>query len=183
MSRILAFAGSLRRGSFNRQALAVAVEGARGAGAEVTLLDLADLPLPLFDQDFETREGLPVNARKLKDLMIAHSGFLIACPEYNSSITPLLKNTIDWASRGVGTESGSLPYRNKIIGLVAASAGVLGGLRGLRHVREILGNLGCVVLPEQHALARADTALSDDKARQALQAVGARVAAVCANWK
>lgn len=189
MSKILAFAGSLRRESFNRKTLRAAVEGARVAGAEVTLLDLAELPLPLFDEDTETREGLHPNARKLKDLMIGHQGLLIACPEYNSSITPLLKNTIDWASRPVTGEAGLLPFRNKIVGLVAASAGALGGLRGLRHVREILGNIGCVVLPEQYALAKADGAFDeqghprDEKIRLALHAIGARVAGVSANWK
>ena len=189
MSKVLAFAGSLRRESFNRRALRIAVEGVRAAGAEVTVLELADLPLPLFDQDAETHDGLHPNARKLKDLMIAHQGFLIACPEYNGSITPLQKNAIDWASRPVAGESGQLPFRNKIVGLVSASAGALGGLRSLRHVREILNVLGCVVLPEQYALSRADSAFDeqgnarDDKARQALQNVGARIASVASNWK
>lgn len=188
MNKILAFAGSLRRESFNRKALRIATEGARATGAEVTLLELADLPLPLFDEDTEAREGLHPNARKLKDLMIAHQGFLVACPEYNSSITPLLKNALDWASRADGSEAGGLPYRNKVVGLVAASAGMLGGLRGLRHVREIFGNLGCTVLPEQYALSRADAAfdeqgnLRDEKTRKALHSVGARLAAVVANW-
>lgn len=186
--RILAFAGSVRAQSFNRRLLPHAVAGARAAGAEVTQIELADYPLPLFDQDFESREGLPENARRLKALMKSHGALLLACPEYNSSITPLLKNTLDWVSRQDGVESGSVPYRNKLVGLVSASAGRWGGLRGLRHVREILTTLGCVVLPEQYNLSGADAAfdeqggLKDDKARKATEAVGARLATVLKNW-
>ena len=109
--KILAFAGSVRKESFNRQLLPIPVAAARAAGAEVTLIELADFPLPLFDQDLEERDGLPANARKLKDLFKSHSGLLLACPEYNSSITPLLKNTLDWISRQDGAESGTVPYK------------------------------------------------------------------------
>src|SRR5262245_15744970 len=102
--KILAFAGSLRTGSFNKKLIRVAVAGARAAGAEVTLIDLRDYPLPVFDEDLEKAEGLHPNARKLKDLMFAHHGLLLSCPEYNSSITAVLKNTIDWISRPVPGE-------------------------------------------------------------------------------
>ena len=93
--RIVAFAGSARRNSFNLKLVKVAAEGARAAGADVTVLDMRDFPMPLFDQDLEAAEGSPKNARKLKKIMLAHNGLLIASPEYNSSITPLLKNAID----------------------------------------------------------------------------------------
>ena len=93
-AKILAFAGSARKDSFNKKLVKIAAEGARAAGAEVTYLDFRDLPLPLYDEDLEAALGLPDNALKLKALMKAHQGFLIACPEYNSSITPLLKNAI-----------------------------------------------------------------------------------------
>jgi chromate reductase len=132
--KILAFAGSLRRESFNQRLLQVALEGARAAGAEVTLISLAEHELPLMNQNLEARDGLPENARKLKDLFLAHDGLLLACPEYNGSITPLLKNTLDWVSRPDGKEAGLKPYHGKVVGLVSASAGKLGGLRGLRHV-------------------------------------------------
>ena len=102
--RILAFAGSLRADSFNKRLLKIAVRGAEEAGANVTCIDLRDYPLPIFDQDLEARDGMPANGRKIKDLMIAHDGLLLACPEYNSSITAVLKNTIDWASRREGEE-------------------------------------------------------------------------------
>src|SRR5919198_2770214 len=97
--KILAFAGSTRTESFNKKLVRVAVAGARAAGAEVTLIDLRDFPMPLYDGDLEAKEGLPANARKVKDLFLAHQGLLLSCPEYNSSITGVLKNTIDWVSR------------------------------------------------------------------------------------
>ena len=97
--RILAFAGSTRRDSFNKKVVSSAVKGARDAGGEVTLIDLKDFPLPLFDQDLEAEQGMPENGKKLKQLFIDHDGLLIAAPEYNSSITAVLKNAIDWVSR------------------------------------------------------------------------------------
>lgn len=154
--KLLAFAGSVRQESFNRKALDYAVAGARDAGAEVTLIDLKQFALPLFDQDWESANGLPENAVRLKQLFIEHQGLLLACPEYNSSITPLLKNTLDWVSRAWQGQSGLIPYQNKLAGLVSASAGGLGGLRGLRHVREILTTLGVLVIPRQQAVSNAD---------------------------
>jgi chromate reductase len=181
-ARILAFAGSVRRESFNRRLLPAAIEGARAAGAEVTHIELADFPLPLFDQDFEEREGLPANARKLKELFKAHGGLLLACPEYNGSITPLLKNTLDWVSRKDGAEAGSVPYKRKAVGLVSASDGRWGGIRGLTQVRHTLTILGCLVLPEQYCLSAASQAydeagrIKDDKVRQGAGAIGKRLA-------
>jgi chromate reductase, NAD(P)H dehydrogenase (quinone) len=180
--KILAFAGSVRRESFNRRLLPAAVEGARGAGADVTHIELADYPLPLFDQDMEERDGLPANARKLKELFKAHDGLLLACPEYNGSITPLLKNTLDWVSRKDGTEPGSVPYKRKAAGLIAASDGRWGGIRGLSQVRHTLTILGCIVLPEQYCLSAASQAydeagrIKDDKVRQGAGAIGVRLA-------
>lgn len=180
--KILAFAGSVRRESFNRRLLPAAVEGARGAGAEVTHIELADYPLPLFDQDMEARDGLPENARLLKELFKAHGGLLLACPEYNGSITPLLKNTLDWVSRKHGAESGTVPYKRKAIGLISASDGRWGGIRGLSQVRHTLTILGCLVLPEQYCLSAAAQAydeagrIKDEKVRQGAGAIGARLA-------
>ncbi len=181
-SKILAFAGSVRRESFNRRLLPAAIDGARGAGAEVTHIELADYPLPLFDQDMESRDGLPTNARRLKELFKAHAGLLLACPEYNGSITPLLKNTLDWVSRKDGAESGSVPYKRKVVGLLSASDGRWGGIRGLTQVRHTLTILGCIVLPEQYCLSAAASAydeqgrIKDDKVRQGAGAIGNRLA-------
>lgn len=180
--KILAFAGSVRRESFNRRLLPGAVAGAREAGAEVTHIELADFPLPLFDQDMEARDGLPANARKLKDLFKAHAGLLLACPEYNGSITPLLKNTLDWISRQDGAESGTVPYKNKVVGLLSASDGRWGGIRGLTQVRHTLTILGCIVLPEQYCLSAASQAydaagaIKDEKVRKGAAAIGSRLA-------
>ena len=160
--KILAFAGSTRTASYNKKLVHVAAEAARAAGAEVTVVDLRDYPLPLFDEDLETAEGLPENAKKLKALMRASDGFLISCPEYNSSITAVLKNTIDWASRAEGDDEPPLvAYKGKAAALLAASPGALGGLRGLVTVRSILGNIGVIVLPDQVAVPKAYEAFDE----------------------
>ena len=160
--RVLAFAGSARVDSYNSKLVKVAAEGVRDAGAEVTLVDLRDYPLPLFDQDLEQEQGMPENAAKVKQLFLDHDGLLIASPEYNSSITPLLKNTIDWVSRPADGESPLAAYRGKVAALMAASPGGLGGLRGLVHVRSILSSIGVIVLPDQIAVSRAFEAFDDD---------------------
>ena len=166
MPRILAFAGSLRKDSYNKTLVKIAVEGARDAGADLTEIDLRDYPMPILDQDDEAERGKPEAAKKLKAMMIEHDGFLIACPEYNSSITAVLKNTIDWVSRpDEGDAPGGLPaFRGKVVSLMSASPGALGGLRGLVHVRAILGSIGCIVLPDQVAIAKAHEAFDDSGA-------------------
>ena len=175
--RILAFAGSAREGSYNRLLLRAAAAAARAAGAEVTVLELRDLALPLFDQDAEARDGLPEGARRLKAEMRAHRGLLLACPEYNSSVTPLMKNAIDWASRAGPGEAPLAAYDGKVAGLLAASPGALGGLRALAAVRSILGNIRVLVLPDQFALAKAHEAfdpsgaLKDGKQRESVDRV------------
>lgn len=162
--KILAFAGSIRTGSFNQRLLEAAVDLLRQHEVEVTLVDLAEYDMPLLNQNDEAAHGLPPNARRLQDLLVEHDGLLLACPEYNSSITPLLKNTIDWISRPSGDRASTVGFRGKPVALLAASGGVLGGLRGLRHVREILGNIGMIVLPGQLALGKAHEAFTPEGA-------------------
>jgi NAD(P)H-dependent FMN reductase len=187
--RILAFAGSTRRESFNKKLISIAVKGARGAGAEVTLIDLKDFPLPLFDQDLEAEHGMPENGKKLKQLFIDHAGLLIAAPEYNSSITAVLKNTIDWVSRPAPGEPSLVAFRGKVATLMSASPGALGGLRGLVHVRSILGNIGVIVLPDQIAVAKAseafkpDGSLQDPKQQAGIEGLGNTLAAFLRNLK
>lgn len=182
--RILAFAGSARKDSFNKRIVQIAANGARAAGADVTYLDLRDLPLPLDDEDLEAEQGIPENALKLKELMKSHQGFLIASPEYNSSITPLLKNAIDWASRPAGDEPILAAFLDKVAGIMSASPGGLGGLRGLVHLRSLLGNIQVLVLPDQFAVMGAheafnpDGTLKDSQQQEALEKIGAKVAAV-----
>jgi chromate reductase, NAD(P)H dehydrogenase (quinone) len=151
--KIVAFAGSLRAGSLNKKLLAIAADAARKVGADVTVVDLRELALPIFDQDLEDASGLPEGAKRFKALLRASDGFLIASPEYNSSITAALKNAIDWASRSeFDDEPPLVAYKGKVAALFAASPGALGGLRGLVTLRSILGNIGVLVLPDQVAI-------------------------------
>lgn len=179
--RLLAFAGSTRSDSYNKKLVRVAAEGARAAGAEVTLLDLRDLPLPLYDGDLEASSGLPEHARKLKEHFLAHHGLLLAAPEYNSSITAVLKNAIDWVSRPLPGEGSLACFTGKVAAIMSASPGALGGLRGLVHVRAILGNINVLVIPDQVAIMRAheafdaDGSLKDAKQQEQVRHLGATV--------
>jgi chromate reductase, NAD(P)H dehydrogenase (quinone) len=188
--RILAFAGSLRRESFNKKLATIAVSGARKAGAEVTLINLEDLPLPLFDQDLESEQGMPKNGATLKKLFIDHEGLMIAAPEYNSSITAALKNALDWVSRPAPGEPFPLmAFRGKVAILMSASPGGLGGLRGLVHVRSILNNIGVIVLPDQvgvsaaHQAFRPDGSLADSKQQADVEALGKTLASFLTKFK
>ena len=160
--KILAFAGSTRTDSYNKKLVKLAAAQAQAAGASVTLFDLRDLTLPLFDQDMETRDGLPAGAQRLKELMLAHDGLLISSPEYNSSISGVLKNAIDWAARPAPNEAPLACFTDKTAALLSASPGALGGLRGLVHLRAILGNIGVLVLPNQVAVPKANDAFNPD---------------------
>jgi NAD(P)H-dependent FMN reductase len=162
LPRILAFAGSTRTHSWNKKLIRVAADSAGAAGAEVTLIDLRDLTMPLYDGDLEAKEGLPANARELKRLMVGHDGFLISAPEYNSSISAVLKNAIDWVSRPQPNEPPAVAFRGKVAALLAASPGNLGGIRGLFTVRQVLTTLGVLVIPTQFGLARASEAFGED---------------------
>lgn len=160
MTKILAFSGSGRRDSYNQQLVSIAAAGARQAGAEVTLINLRDFPLPLFHEDLEA-SGRPEPAKQLKELFLSHQGLLIASPEYNSSLSPLLKNTLDWVSRREAGEGRLAAFAEKTAAVMAASPGHLGGLRGLVHLRAILSNVGVLVLPEQVTLSNAHEAFDE----------------------
>lgn len=184
-ARLLAFAGSARRDSLNKKVLRILARSARESGLEVTELDLRDFSLPLYDGDLEAEQGLPEPAARLQELFAEHQGVLIATPEYNGFPTPLLKNTLDWISRpvpGQAGRSGADYLRGKPAGLVAASPGPLGGIRGLPLTRQYLSNLGLIVVPEMAALGNAqqlfDAAgdLTDQRLLSAVNAVGASVA-------
>lgn len=180
--KILALAGSARQDSYNKKLIRIAAASAKNAGADVTLIDLRDYPLPLMDEDLEKEQGTPENATKLKQLFIESDGLLLSCPEYNSSITPLLKNTIDWVSRPVPNQSPLAGFMGKYATLMSASPGALGGLRGLVTVRSILGNIGVTVLPDQIAVSKAfeafnpDGSLKDAKQQAAIEGLGAKLA-------
>lgn len=176
--KLLLISGSARKESLNAKLAAAAAKLASAQGVETDLVAAADLRLPLYDGDLEESEGLPAAVVALKARFLAADAVLFACPEYNSSITPLLKNLIDWVSRaGSDSEAPLAAYKGKVAGLVSASPGALGGMRGLVTVRSILGNIGVLVVPTQFALGKAhegfDTEgnLSNDSAKKSLAAV------------
>lgn len=184
--KLLAFAGSLRNASFNHQLVQVAAEGAHQAGAAVTVIRLKDYPMPIYDQDWFDENSFPQAVLQLKVLMKEHDGFLIASPEYNGSISGVLKNTIDWLSR---SEPGESPlalscFKGKTAAIMATSPGGLGGLRGLSHVRNILEGIGVLVIPEQKAVPGAakifDAAgnLTDATQREAIVSLGKQLAQI-----
>lgn len=182
---LLCFAGSARQASFNKRLARCAAPLLERHGAAVTLLDLADYPMPLYDGDLEENGGLPESARRLKALFRECDGFLIAAPEYNSSLAPLLKNTLDWISRRESSDEPALvAFRGKVAGLCAASPGGFGGLRGLVPLRMMLGNIGVHVLPQQLAVASAGDAfteageLADPQQMRTLDALAAELVRV-----
>lgn len=180
--KILAFAGSTRTDSFNKKLVKIAATGAVEGGADVTVIDLRDFAMPLYDGDLEQQQGLPSNAQKLKDLMLSHQGFLISAPEYNSSISAVLKNTIDWVSRPAAGEEPLACFKGKVAGIMSTSPGGLGGLRGLVHVRAILENISVLVIPDQiavskaHEVFNADGTLKDKKQEDQIKRIGSNVA-------
>lgn len=184
--RILAFAGSARAESFNKKLLRAAVRGVEAAGMGCTAIDLRDYPLPLYDGDLEDANGLPEHAVALRRLFAEHRGLLIASPEYNSSISAVLKNTIDWVTRSPERTPDLSGFQGRVAGLLSASPGPLGGMRGLVVLRLLLGNIGVTVLPDQIALRAAhqafdaDGELVDPAQKERAESLGARLAAVVA---
>jgi chromate reductase len=163
MANILAFSGSTRSDSFNKKILKAAVMGAKNGGAEVTVIELSDYDLPIYDGDLEHREGIPKNALKLKELFLSNHGLLLALPEYNSSMSGVFKNVIDWVSRPTEDEDAPLScFKNKTAALMSASPGHLGGARGLVHAKSMLENIHVHVLPKHVCVAMADKAFDDE---------------------
>lgn len=162
MTKILFFAGSARKDSVNKKLAKSAFEYALTKKVDATLLDLQAYPLPIFDEDLESAEGLPENAKTLKQILSDHDGFFIASPEYNSGYSALLKNTIDWCTRTETKDEKPLQvFKGKVAALGAASPGGYGGLRGLVPLRMLLGNIGVHVTPTQIAVAGAFSAFDD----------------------
>jgi chromate reductase len=157
--RILVFAGSARRESLNIKLARAAHGVASVPGVQATFVDLGDLPMPLYHGDLEAEHGMPANAKKLREIFLAHDALLIASPENNQSVSALLKNTIDWLSRSVGDgrglDSGLAPFKGKVAALMGATPGPYGTVRGLTHLRQILSGLGVTVIGPQVAVARA----------------------------
>ncbi len=153
MPKIFAIAGSYREHSYSKRVLAVAVDGARAAGGDVTVVDLRDFPMPMYDADMQAGGDFDANALHLQDLMSEHDGFLIASPEYNGSIPGGFKNAIDWTSRANDKYKMYEPVRGKTAALITASPGQFGGLRCLAHLRGVFTIMGVNVLPSEIAVA------------------------------
>ncbi len=165
MPKLLFLAGSARKESYNKKLAKAASEKAASLGADVTLIDLADYPMPIFCEDLEAEQGLPDSAKALKKLFEAHDGFLISSPEYNSSFSPLLKNSLDWISRPENADEPRLmAFNSKVAALVAATPGALGGIRGLVPLRLWLSNIGVHIIPTQFCLAQAHQAFDGNGA-------------------
>lgn len=185
---ILIFAGSSRVNSFNRKLAKEAARLVREADARPTYIELSDLNIPLYNADLESR-GTPADVIRLKEMMHSHAGWIIASPEYNGSYTALLKNTIDWASspakagpecsedEATTWKNGTKPFAGKVVGLLSASPGMMGGLRSLDHLAPLLRNLQCWLAPQQFALGKAGDAfdaqgrIKDDASMAKVKAV------------
>ncbi len=152
--KILAFAGSLREKSYNKRVLKVVAEGARNAGAEVTLIDLKDYPMPIYNADLQETQGFPPIAAAFQKLLLEHDGLLIASPEYNGSLPAVLKNAIDWASRANGDIKTIECFKGKAAAIMTASPGTFGGIRCLGHLRDVLTILLVNVLPSEIAVGK-----------------------------
>jgi chromate reductase, NAD(P)H dehydrogenase (quinone) len=173
--RLLFFAGSAREGSYNKRLARLAQHIAQANGVEGVFVDLRDYAMPLYSGDLEAEQGPPVAAREFKALLGEYQGIFVASPEYNSSITPLLKNTLDWVTRVRGNgESGLEVYKSRVFAISGTSPGYYGAMRSLLHLRQILEvGIGATVIPQQMALPRAGDAFADDgslkdKAQQGL---------------
>jgi chromate reductase len=160
--KILVIPGSLRTGSLNARLAAAASYQLAQTGAEVTRVSLGDFPLPIYDGDLQTKSGVPKNAINLKRMMSAHHGVLIVTPEYNSSVPPLVKNTIDWVTRVQDAhETRGQVFRGRAFAIAAASESRLGGTRSLAALRLILSACHATVIPSQLALSFASEAYDD----------------------
>lgn len=188
--KILAFDGSGRNGSINHDLLEKVVAATKSHGADVTVLNLHDLDLPMYNGDLEAEEGIPEKVMKVKEIFAAHDALLIASPEYNGGYSPLLKNTIDWVSRPVNGVSGvNTCFAGKVAGLISAAPGKLGGLRGLYQLNTILFGIQVLVLPNvvsvgfyKDALDESG-ALKDEAARKSVDGLAKRLVTVTSALK
>ncbi len=162
--RLLFFAGSTREGSYNKKLARLAQHIATANGIEGVFVDLKDYPMPLYNGDLEAEQGPPLKAAEFKALLTEYQGVFIASPEYNSSVTPLLKNTIDWVTRvRAKGETGLEVFRTRVFAISGASPGYYGAMRSLLNLRQILEiGIGATVIPQQIALPRAMDAFEDD---------------------
>ncbi len=174
-TKVLSFAGSTRQDSYNKKLAKEAADMAEKMGAKVTYIDLKDYPLPFYDGDLEKSEGLPENAKKLRQLMIDSDKIIIASPSYNGSFTAVLKNTIDWASRSEDGSASRDAFKGKKFLIIATSPSPQGGVKGLHHLRDVITNIGGEVMEVEFGVPNASKSfdsqgkLIDPKLRETLQ--------------
>ena len=185
MAKILAFAGSLRKNSYNKRVLNVAVEGAKNAGGNVTVIDLADYPMAIYNADDHEANGLDPNGLRFQQILKDHDGLLVASPEYNASLPGGLKNAIDWASRKSEKFEMGEVFKGKTAAIITASPGSFGGIRCLSHLRGVLSILGVNVLPSEIAVTFAadkfdgdGNDMTDEKMKHILGSLGADLVAM-----
>jgi chromate reductase len=160
-AKILVFSGSIRAGALSGKLADLAAKELALADGEVTKISLSDYPLPIYDGDLEKQKGVPENAQKLARLIAAHQGVFIATPEYNHSLPPLLKNSIDWVSR-IRPASSGINYRNRVCGIGSTSDGMIGGARALLDLKKVLATAwGAILVPEKVEISRAQDAFDD----------------------
>lgn len=183
MPKLLAFAGSLRKNSYSKRVLKIAVEGARAAGGDVTLIDLLDFPMPIFNFD-DYEKHFDENALRFQDMLNEHDGLLIATPEYNGSVPGGLKNVIDWTSRKSDKYGMYEVFKGKTAAMITASPGQFGGLRCMAHLRGVLTIAGVWVLPSEISVTFVadkfdgdSTEMTDEKMKAILEKQGASLAA------
>ena len=171
-TKIICFSGSTRSGSINVRLLDAAIKELSALDCEVTRISLEDYPLPIYNGNLEEKDGIPENAVKLAKLMSEHDGYFLTCPEYNGSLSALMKNTIDWMTRVPSDQA--VPFKDKVGAIGACSPGGMGGIAMLYHLREILVRLGSLIVSEQVAVGNGFNAfddmdkLTDDRSRQFL---------------
>lgn len=161
-TKVLAFAGSSREDSVNKKLVSQAAQIAKDLGATVTVIDLKDYPIPLYDADLESKEGMPDNAKFIRRLMIESQAILIASPEYNKSVSALLKNVLDWTSRSENGQPSRAAYQGKKYAIMSASPGNSGGARGLIHLRDIIEDIKGTVVPQQVSIPQAYEAFDEN---------------------
>lgn len=160
--KVLAFAGSTRAGSYNKQLMQEAALIAQKMGGVVTVIDLKDYPMPLYDADREKEEGMPENAKRLQGLMIHSDAMIIAAPQYNGSVPPLLKNALDWCSRSAAGCFSNDAFKGKRFAIMSTSPGKGGGGKGLVHLRAIIEDVGGMVVEEQVSIPDAEHYFSEN---------------------
>jgi chromate reductase, NAD(P)H dehydrogenase (quinone) len=167
-TKVLAFAGSTRKDSYNKMLLKDAVDMARQMGAVVTVIDLKDYPMPFYDADIESSKGMPKNAKLFRQLMVDNDAFIIASPEYNASVSAVLKNALDWASRGENGTPSRQAFKGKKFAIMSTSPGPLGGARGLKHLQAVIQDVGGIVVPKQVSIPYAQNYFSKKKIEENL---------------